>query len=270
MERLPRLRSSILLFLLGLTSTTQAQEFGCDSLQFIIEATRGFGFEQTKPMNETKYRQFDFSKFEGSGKPANDNYYQVGTGVDGRLIYVAYFDYRNKESAGYYKLYFHSISELTIATLQVSSGKQLYFLPCIFVRFHPHGNFCLINYAPPHSARTQFEDFVPFNNFDQLTSIMYLDSNLKPEQMIRMEDRRVVYKSTFVYGNGRTKEKERISLLPCDAKFVVDNKKCLSKLNYELSEIFFTFWFESVPAKGIGSESSPLWLWAGAHNYWVD
>jgi hypothetical protein len=267
MERLLRL-SNILLFLVGLALTSKAQEFGCDSLNAIVEAAKGFDFTEKKAFAEKKYANFDFKKFVGYGKPNASNYFQVGTDKDGRLIYVAHVDSRKEGNLGNYRLSFYFIGEFTVITLSELRGSDFEFQPCVFIRFSDHGNFYLINYRNHFERIPILSDaFIPFGNFPELYSIMYFDSDFKPEKLIRISHGDIMFSSTFIY-KGST-EREFITLYPKNFDVKVDNSTCLSTLTSKL-ENTLSIMIQSKAARGKGYENAPIWLWGGAHHYRID
>jgi hypothetical protein len=268
MERLLRLGNT-LLFLSGLTLTAQGQEFGCDSLNTILEATRGFDFKERKAFAERKYASFDFKKFVGFGKPSASNYFKVGTDNEGRLVYVTHVDSRKKGNLGSYKLSFYFIAEFTVITIgEDDENNKLVFEPRVFIRFSDHGNFYLINYHNLfEKLRVRTGGFIPFDDFSELYSIMYFDSDFKPQKLIRLNHGEIMFSSTFVY-TGNT-EKELITLYPKNLDVKVNNSTCLSTLTSKLEDILFIM-IESKAAKGKGYENVPTWLWGGTHHYRID
>jgi hypothetical protein len=267
MERLLLSKNSILLLFVGLALTAQGQEFGCDSLNTILEATKGFAFKEKKAFAEKQYANFDFKKFQGYGKPSAINYFQVGTDEKGRLVYVSHVDSRDKDNLGEYRLSFYFIAEFTVITISKKWGDALAFLPSVFIRFSDHGNFYLISYRNVFERIPVLGDeFIPFCDFSELYSIMYFDSDFKPQTLIRVNHGEIMFSSSFLYEGNR--EKEIINLYPKSFNVKVDNSTCLSTLKGKLENILFTI--ESKAAKAQGGENVPTWLWGGAHHYRID
>lgn len=246
------------------------------SLCNIVNSIKRIDFKKEHVLIKKKYGSFDFALFKPiPAKVKSADYFEIGYDADKKIAEITYFG--KSKFATNYKLLVYDFAQYRVLILQHFTADQFLFTPIAIVMFKEASEE---NYAINVARRfggegaccgSSYYSSFPIKEIENISSVMALDTNLYPRQIVQMAALQIVISSNIFYEKeNQFKVKNELtgfflsSVSHSDLK--VDPEKMTLSQIVRTSQVPPDFAVELNPDLH-GFDEAPLWLFGGSYDY---
>lgn len=245
-------------------------------------------FSNKKQSLNLKYKEFrdfsffDFLPIEGNINP--HDYFKIGTNENGDIMEITHYETKSANRLSNFTMSLSHYSKYTIYSLRYL-GVDLNNLntePSYLAGFFVYIKELKKNYFIGTTKQfwdggagmgIEYIDQFPINNFEEISSIINLDSKLRPIEMVRVSNSKIIFGSKFHYDLDIKFTHETIYLFHIPSQNLT-NFLTLSK-QFCIMETFKKLFDNNIPITYVIPEfmhsgkslSTPLWYISGKHLY---
>jgi hypothetical protein len=239
----------------------------------VFQKVKGLDLKETGSLTFKKFSSFDFSRFLPIDNKALDQEYEVGFSATGEMREITYIG--KSKFYGMYKLIVFDFKDCRILILKHLVIDKFLFTPIALVTLKSGNENYAINFVKRFGKEDAccgpfyYSEF-PVTEINSISSIMLLNNDLFPMQIVQLSEMQIVISSDVLYEKDNPTKiiKESASFFLSPGYYTnlkINPSICMSEL-VRSCQVPPDLVIDMVPNIH-GFDRTPLWLFGGAIDY---